>query len=131
MSAINFSGQRSAETPRFNGLDTDVSRRQDFYAGGLRKIRTNPPKLSVLPTPMSMIDRYTRGTADKFWEACPEMDARLVKVNGSINGTNIIGRSTSVISKSLFDPRFAVDYQQNIIPNLGISNTRKIKVSNF
>ena len=131
MSAINFSGQRTAETPRFSGLNTDVSRRENFYSGGLRKIHTKPPKLNVLPTPMSMIDRYTRGTANKFWEACPEMDARLVKVNGSINGTNIIGRSTSVISKSLFDPRFAVDYQQNVIPNLGISNTRKIKVSNF
>ena len=131
MSAINFSGKRSSKQPAFSGLDTDTTRRQDFSAGGLRKFNVGVKPLQTLPTPTSMIDRFTRGTADKFWEACPEFYAQNVKVGGSKVGSNIIGRSTTVVPNSLFDRRYALDFQQNIIPNLGISNTRKITVSNM
>lgn len=130
MSAINFSGKRSSAKPAFSGLDTDTTRRQDFYIGGLRKFNVGVKPLQTLPTPSSMIDRFTRGTADKFWEACPEFDARLVKLGGSRPGVNTIGRSTAVVPTSLFDTRYALDFQSRLEPNLGISMNRKITISN-
>ena len=131
MSAINFEPNVYAKMGRFNGLSTDITRRENFHAGGLRRFNVKVKPLKVLATPPSLINRYTLGTADRFWEACPEMDARLVKVNGSINGTNIIGRATAPVPKGLLDPRYAFDYQSRLEPNLGISATRKITVSNF
>ena len=62
MSAINFSGKRSSKQPAFSGLDTDTTRRQDFSAGGLRKFNVGVKPLQTLPTPTSMIDRFTRGS---------------------------------------------------------------------